>query len=116
MKPRAFIRCQFIRITDGNDLALDCPRLEGDPCHQRSERTKGELMRPLETLLCAATVLFVGLIARGQQGSADVPTFRVNSRLVFLDATVLDKKGHPVVEGLTKDDFTITEDGKPQDL
>lgn len=34
--------------------------------------------------------------------------------MVFLDATVLDKKGHPVVEGLTKDDFAITEDGKPQ--
>ncbi len=28
--------------------------------------------------------------------------------------TVLDKKGNPVVTGLTKDDFTITEDRKPQ--
>ena len=27
---------------------------------------------------------------------------------------VLDKKGHPVVTGLTKDDFTITDGGKPQ--
>jgi VWFA-related protein len=39
---------------------------------------------------------------------------RVNSRLVFLDVTVLDRKGHPVVKGLTKDDFAITDDKKPQ--
>jgi hypothetical protein len=31
-----------------------------------------------------------------------------------LDVTVLDKKGHPVVKGLTKDDFTITDNKKPQ--
>jgi hypothetical protein len=33
----------------------------------------------------------------------------VTSRLVFLDVTVLDKEGNPVVKGLSKDDFTITE-------
>ena len=43
-------------------------------------------------------------------------TIRVNSRLVFLDVTVLDKKGRPVVGGLTKDDFTIAEDKKPQPI
>jgi VWFA-related protein len=46
--------------------------------------------------------------------SDDVPTIHVSSRLVFLDVTVLDAKGHPVVKGLTKDDFTITQDKKPQ--
>jgi VWFA-related protein len=43
-------------------------------------------------------------------------TIQVSSRLVFLDVTVLDKKGHPVVNGLTKDDFTITEDKRPQPI
>lgn len=43
-----------------------------------------------------------------------MPTIRVTSRLVFLDVTVLDKKGHPVVKGLTKDDFTITDNKKQQ--
>jgi VWFA-related protein len=38
----------------------------------------------------------------------------VTSRLVFLDVTVLDKDGNPVVNGLSKDDFTITENKKPQ--
>jgi VWFA-related protein len=54
------------------------------------------------------------LIAQGQQAPPTVPTFRVSSNLVFLDVTVLDKKGRPVVTGLTKDDFTITEDKQPQ--
>jgi VWFA-related protein len=53
-------------------------------------------------------------IGQGQQTPAAAPTIRVTSRLVFLDVTVLDKKGLPVVTGLDKEDFTITEDKKPQ--
>jgi VWFA-related protein len=49
-----------------------------------------------------------------QQQSVPAPTLRVTSSLVFLDVTVLDKKGQPVETGLTKDDFIITEDKKPQ--
>lgn len=47
-------------------------------------------------------------------GSPAVPTIRITSRLVFLDVTVIDRSGHPVVTGLTKNDFSITEDKKPQ--
>jgi VWFA-related protein len=46
--------------------------------------------------------------------ASSVPTLRVTSRLVFLDVTVLDKDGRPVVSGLTKSDFTITDDKQPQ--
>ncbi len=46
---------------------------------------------------------------RAPPGPSPAPTFRVTTRLVFLDVTVLDRRGHPVVKGLTKDDFTITE-------
>jgi VWFA-related protein len=49
-----------------------------------------------------------------QPPSTDVPTLHVTSQLVFLDVTVLDAKGHPVVTGLTPDDFSITQDKKPQ--
>ena len=49
-----------------------------------------------------------------QSAPSNIPTLRVTSRLVFLDVTVLDKAGNPVVEGLGKDDFTITENKKPQ--
>lgn len=55
--------------------------------------------------------LFVGN-AGGQVSEA--PTFSTTSRLVYLDVTVLDRQGKPVVTGLTKDDFTITENRKKQ--
>ena len=42
-----------------------------------------------------------------------VPTLRSSSRLVLLDVVVLDHSSKPV-NGLTRDDFTILEDGKPQ--
>jgi VWFA-related protein len=74
----------------------------------------------MRTLLFGAGLGFLGVIAGpwaladGQQTPPAGPTFRINSNLVFLDVTVVDKKGRPVVTGLTKDDFTITDDGKPQ--
>jgi VWFA-related protein len=55
-----------------------------------------------------------GLTVQGAQSPAQAPTFQVTSTLVFLDVTVLDRKGHPITTGLTKDDFTITEDKKPE--
>lgn len=68
--------------------------------------------------LCASAsfILLCGVshAQNSQQQPPPVPTLRVTSNLVFLDLTVLDKKGRPVVTGLTKDDFKITEDGKPQ--
>ncbi len=51
-----------------------------------------------------------------QQSPSDVPTLKVTSTLVFLDVTVLDKKGTPVASGLTRNDFTITEDKEPQSI
>ena len=75
-------------------------------------------MKRLLALLCTAILLSCpvvqDLMAQGQQDQANTPTFQATSTLVFLDITVLDKKGRPVVTGLTKDDFTITEDKKPQ--
>ncbi len=55
-------------------------------------------------------------IAQGQQVDAAAPNFRVTSNLVYLDVTVLDKRGNPVVTGLTREDFTITEDKRPQPI
>lgn len=43
------------------------------------------------------------------------PTFRVNVKLVNVFATVVDQTGAPV-GGLTKQDFTVFEDGKPQKI
>jgi VWFA-related protein len=75
-------------------------------------------MRFVRALLYGAVLLSVAAgpwsSARGQRTAPSVPTFHVTSNLVFLDVTVLDKKGRPVVTGLTKDDFSITESGRPQ--
>jgi VWFA-related protein len=43
------------------------------------------------------------------------PTFRVGTELVLVNVVVRDGKGN-VVRGLTRDDFTITEDDKPQQI
>lgn len=54
-----------------------------------------------------------------RQAAADdgqsAPTFRVNVKLVNVFATVVDQNGAPV-GGLTKQDFTVFEDGKPQKI
>ena len=61
----------------------------------------------------------VALIAMGQQkppAPAAPPTkFVINSNLVIVDLTVKDKNGK-AIEGLTKDDLVVLEDGKPQTI
>src|SRR3984885_5462782 len=56
--------------------------------------------------VCAAALLASAVFGQS-------PTFTSNSNLVIVDATVKDKSGK-VIEGLTQDDFTVFEDGKPQ--
>ena len=53
------------------------------------------------------------LPAPASQGQ--VPTIRVQSRLVNIAVNVMDKNGAPV-GGLNKDDFELLEDGKPQKI
>ena len=75
-------------------------------------------MKLFRVPLCAAILLTMfpvqELKAQRQQRPSDLPRIKVTSALVFLDVTVVDKKGRPVVSGLTQDDFTITEDKQPQ--
>ena len=59
----------------------------------------------------------VALIAMGQQKPPATPTtmpkYTMNSNLVIVDLTVKDKNGK-AIEGLTKGDVEVFEDGKPQ--
>jgi len=75
------------------------------------------MLSPRTQLYAALLLCFFPVsaaMAQGQYPPPPGPTLRVTSTLVFLDVTVLDKSGHPVTSGLTKDDFTITEDRNPQ--
>jgi VWFA-related protein len=48
--------------------------------------------------------------------AASPSTIKVTTRIVVLDVVVTDKKGNLVPRDLTRDDFTVLEDGQPQTL
>lgn len=54
------------------------------------------------------------LVTVGAAAAQAPPTFSVGTRLVQVDAIVRD--GHGPVAGLTKDDFTLFDNGKPQKI
>jgi VWFA-related protein len=63
------------------------------------------------------SVLFFSCIASAlaQQPNSPTTTMRVTTQLTVVDVTVTDAKGNPV-HNLTKADFTVKEDGKPQPI
>ena len=61
--------------------------------------------------IAAGTTLLVCMAAVAQ----DTPTFSVNVKVVNVLATVRDKHGN-IVNTLSKDDFTLQEDGRPQNI
>lgn len=65
----------------------------------------------MKRLLGGLVLLSMGVCGWAQD--ANVTMLKVTSNLVVLDVVVVDKSGTPV-GGLTKDDFTVYEDGKPQ--
>jgi VWFA-related protein len=72
--------------------------------------------------VAVALAASLGVITHGQQQSqqppappAGQPIFRSSTRLIVTTVSVKDKDGRPV-EGLTAQDFVVTEDGQPQDI
>ena len=65
----------------------------------------------------AVLLVLAGAFVGAQQPSPPPndpgPLFRVTTRMVLVDAIVLDKEGNPV-QGLKANDFTVTEDGVRQ--
>jgi VWFA-related protein len=66
----------------------------------------------LRVLTCIALALSCARIAAGQQAP---PSFRSQIDAIEIDAYVADRAGQPV-EGLTRDDFEILENGQPQTI
>ena len=63
-------------------------------------------------ILRRGLALVAVLAALGLRGAGQQPTFRSASRLTIVDVTVTGRDGRPI-EGLTANDFTLTEDGVP---
>ncbi len=68
---------------------------------------------------CLTAVLAIPVLLYGQQpaspAGADAPTFKLEVNYVEVDAVVTDAQGH-FVRDLTRNDFTVFEDGKPQPI
>jgi VWFA-related protein len=69
----------------------------------------------LSYLTCALVLLLCGAFqTRAQESVAD--TLRVNTRVVFMDALVKDKKTGLPVSGLKEDNFEVYDEGQPRRL
>ncbi|HEY0284416.1 MAG TPA: VWA domain-containing protein [Vicinamibacterales bacterium] len=62
-----------------------------------------------------AIAVIAPLLAAPQQQPAPSATFQVQVDFVDIDAVVTDERGN-FVAGLTKDDFELLDDGKPQEI
>jgi len=63
--------------------------------------------------ILSRSIVIAVIAALGAAAAAQQPTFRSGSRLTIVDVTVTGRDGKPI-EGLTANDFTLTEDGVPQ--
>jgi len=61
----------------------------------------------------AAAIAVPVLVTQPPAGQRPQPTFRAGTNVVRVDVTVLDKSGRPLTD-LTRDDFTVAEDGVRQ--
>ena len=79
--------------------------------------SRSSLRQAAAVLLVAAAATLHPAEARQATpaGQRSAPTFRSSIDLVTINVVVRDKDGN-IVRGLTRDDFTVTEDGKPQSI
>jgi hypothetical protein len=79
------------------------------------------VLRPLRPVLLASVLFAPCLLAQQKPSTPEqtppstAPTIAVDARLVNLPVVVRDKKG-ALIQNLTKDDFVLQVDGKPQTI
>src|SRR5215468_3095143 len=74
------------------------------------------MQRAIAILVSATLALSAQQIGENTQGGSNgTATFSASAQLVMETVVVTDKSGKPV-EGLTANDFTVTENGVPQSI
>ena len=63
----------------------------------------------------AVFVLAAAALAPAQERPAQLPTFGATAEAITVDVVVLDRDGRPVTD-LRRDEFTLSEDGRPQEI
>lgn len=71
--------------------------------------------RPLPAIALTVALCTVSAAQQPPARPQDAPVFRSSTRLIVQTVTVKDAAGNPV-EGLTAQDFVVTEDGQRQDI
>lgn len=75
-----------------------------------------DFKRVLSTVaVCGSYLLVLAGTGWGQVQREEPVRFRVSTNLILVDARVLDSKGQ-AIQGLTKDDFKLSEDGQEQKI
>jgi len=69
------------------------------------------MRRTLAVIAVACFVATAAALGQAPGGPVQTPTFRADTRLIEVSVLVHDRNGRPVA-GLTRDDFTLLEDGK----
>jgi VWFA-related protein len=82
---------------------------------ERVNSTANARIRTGRRLTCAVLVFFLTTRSQPQEAANPTVTFKTTANLVVLDAVVKDHNGKPVTN-LTKDDFTVLEDGVAQTI
>jgi VWFA-related protein len=62
-----------------------------------------------------AALAALGIVAAARQQQPPPPTFKTRTTLRAIEVRVVDSRGRPIT-GLRQEDFTILEDGKPQQI
>src|SRR5690242_12667826 len=81
-----------------------------------SVRSAGSRSSVFAVLVALFTLAATASRPSAQQPLPSTPTFRSGVNLVLVDVVVRDKKTGKLVTDLTKDDFSIDDEGTPQTI
>jgi VWFA-related protein len=103
-----------VNETRSNDLRPSKDKAKDAMANSSSERASASLWTPVAYALIAALVALPG-VGPSMWAQDAAATIAVDVKVVTLPVTVRDKHGK-IIRDLTKEDFTLQEDGRPQTI